>query len=89
MLKIDHRAFDQAVDALLYAAQSAKDQAGLKVMADTPRLSRPHDLPDDKPPSADWQRIRAIALGAIVALVNGAAHPDDEVHLSGFGEAVD
>lgn len=83
MLKVDPRALDAVVEALMVAAVSAVDQSGLRVIADVPRLSHPLQLPSGLQDDTDWQRIRAIALGAIVALVNGAAHPSDEIHLPG------
>ncbi len=84
MLKIDHRAFENAIKALMIAAASAKDQAGLKVHADTPREARRGTGSSDVNPirDHDWQRISAITLGAIVALVNGPAHVNDEHHFT-------
>jgi hypothetical protein len=103
MLTIGPQEFARACEALMIAATSAKDQNGLKVMADTPR--RHSGSPDTFSPNkrlgtadsdvnpirdtVDWQRVRAITLGAIVVLVNGAAVPGDEVHFAGFGAPAD
>ena len=90
MLLIEQKAFANAVQALMIAAKSVKDQQGLRVHADIPRRHS-----GERAPSADadfnvadfiamdmtdWKRIRAITLGAIIALCGDAAHVDDEVH---------
>lgn len=100
MLVIDRADFAEAVERLMIAARTARDERGLRVMADTPRRA-PHPsamrsgtTDSDVNPlmldTIDWPRIQAIALGAIVALVNGPCRLSDEVHPSGFpkGEVV-
>ena len=95
MLVIDPAEFQKACEALVTAARRAKDQQGLRVVTDIPRSASPEPL--DRPGTSssdvfalrdtlDWQRIRAITLGAIIALCNGAAVPGDEVHLTGFAK---
>lgn len=97
MLKIRADKFAHAVEALMIAARSAKDQAGRAVYAELPRdIDRdPDGFRSAKGTSSsdvnairsilDEKRIRAIVLGAIIALVNGPAHVDDEHHF-GAGE---
>lgn len=98
MLKIPEEQFANAVEPLTIAAVSATDALGLKIRARLPELSiaavaadkTPLDstsaaaslgiLPDPR----DYRRIRAITLGAIIALLGEAAHPDSETHLAGF-----
>lgn len=94
MLRIPADKFAHAVEALMIAAVSATDQQGLKVHADLPR-ARPEDAETHlragtgdsdfnaiRAGTYDYKRIHAIALGAIIALVNGPAHVDDEHHFS-------
>lgn len=81
MLKIDPVAFAAATEALMVAARSVEDSSGLVVLSDTPHTDHTIVSRQGVPDNADWPRIRAITLGAIVALVNGAAYPGDEVHL--------
>jgi hypothetical protein len=83
MLAVDPRALNAAAEALMIAARSVTTVDGLKVVAETPRLHAPRQvgIPMD---DTDERRIRAITLGAIVALCNGAAYPGDEVHLTGL-----
>ncbi len=76
MLKIPADKFELAVEALMIAARCATDQQGLKIVADIPRNRNPQTPSDIH----DYDRIKAITLGAIVALVNGPAHVDAEVH---------
>lgn len=80
MLKIDPLAFDKAIQALMIAAKSATDMSGLRVLVDTPRPPEGTVTAQGFPQMNDWPRIRAITLGAIVALVNGPVLLADEVH---------
>jgi hypothetical protein len=68
MLVVGEKEFDAACKALMTASLSAKDTNGLKVMPDIPR--------------GDVRRIRSITLGALVAMLNSAAYPADEMPLS-------
>jgi hypothetical protein len=87
MIVIDAKAFAAAVEALVIAARNVKDQDGLRIRANLPsRTVKPIDGTPLIDPT-DWERVRAIALGAIVSLVGTAAYPGDEVHLPGFGDA--
>lgn len=85
MLVIDPNAFNDAVEHLMIAARMVSDESGSRVMADTPRRTRTAPLGPNNDAiaallaaSTDWRRVRAITLGAIVALTNGAARIGDE-----------
>lgn len=93
MLRIPADKFAHAVEALMIAARTCTDQQGLRIRTDTPRLHRDDTRVPERAGTADsdvnplrdfndYQRIKAITLGAIVALVNGPAHVDDEHHFS-------
>lgn len=83
MLVIPHDKFAAAVEALMIAARSATDEQGLRAFAQLPRLADGVPLPERPGTSSsdvnairdftDYQRINAITLGAIVALVSGPA----------------
>lgn len=93
MLVIDPDDFGRLCEHLMVASRTVKDTTGLRVMADTPQIS-PEQLAalpasGDSDVNAircfmDIKRIRAIALGAIVAMVNGPAYVGDEVQLGDF-----
>ena len=87
MLYISGRDLDAAVERLAIAVHNAKDQRGLRVLVSLPQLAAPAPsnmrlgtADSDVNPlldRTDWQRIRAITLGAIVALANGPCRVDD------------
>ncbi len=88
MIVIDAKAFAAAVEALVIAARNVKDQDGLRIRASLPTISPPRPIPGTPLiDPTDWERVRAITLGAIVSLVGTAAYPGDEVHLPGVGDA--
>ena len=69
MLVVDQRAFRQAVDAMTATAISVSTVEGLKVAS---RVPGP-------------EQIRAIVLGAVVALTGEPCCVSDEAHIS-FGD---
>ena len=87
MLYISECDLDAAVERLVIAVRNAKDRNGLRVFVRLPQLAAPGPssmrmgtADSDVNPlldPTDWQRVRAITLGAIVALANGPCRVDD------------
>ena len=83
MLVIDPTDFAYAVERLMIAARTARDERGMRVFVQTPTVA-PIPLSDADAAKVllhdtnDWPRIQAIVLGAIVALANGPCRVGDQ-----------
>lgn len=85
MLVVDAEAFDCACEALMFAATRIRDASGLRVVPDMPTRAPSPETGSPIVDRTDRQRVRAITLGALVALLNGPVRPSDEIPIPGFG----
>ena len=83
MLVINSGLLDAAAEAVMIAAVDVRDEQGLVVATQLPtcKAEPGEPIPGPKP---DYRRIRAIVLGAIVALTGETCRISDEIHLVGF-----